>query len=120
MTAVRQMQSLGGASKDASAPSSKPQGDSPSAGSSDEPKKPGERLKAMRERGGDPARMLARMAERFKELDKNGDGKLSAEELGDRKRMFEMLDTDKDGFVDQDELKAMGAKLRDRAANANQ
>jgi len=125
MEVVRQMQGLAGGQR--------PPGDSPgksaenpdspgkSAGNPDSPaagRKLGERMRAARERGGmDPAKMAERMTERFKAMDKNNDGKLSADEFEGRKGMFDSLDANKDGFVDQEEMKAIGAKLRERAQN---
>src|SRR5262245_45293113 len=42
--------------------------------------------------------------ERFQNLDKNGDGKLTAEEVGSR-RFFNRMDADGDGFVTREEAK---------------
>lgn len=51
--------------------------------------------------------------ERFKRLDKNGDGKLSLEEFRGKqtenekvKKAFELRDKDKDGFLTLEEFKA--------------
>jgi Ca2+-binding EF-hand superfamily protein len=57
-------------------------------------------------------------AERFKTLDKDGDGRLSREEIqqdsADRAgRHFDRLDQDDDGFVTQDEMRAAHAKCRE-------
>jgi len=62
------------------------------AGDDDEPKGPKPEARA--------ERMMA-------ERDKNGDGKLSPEEVPNE-RFFQMLDKNKDGFVTSDELKGMG------------
>jgi HlyD family secretion protein len=49
----------------------------------------------------------------FKELDKNGDGKVSLEEMPeDRRERFSRMDTNGDGFIDQDEQKAMEERMR--------
>ncbi|HEX7450532.1 MAG TPA: HlyD family efflux transporter periplasmic adaptor subunit [Pirellulales bacterium] len=49
----------------------------------------------------------------FKELDKNGDGKVSLEEMPeDRRERFGRMDTNGDGFIDQDEQKAMAERMR--------
>ena len=54
--------------------------------------------------GGSPEEMVKRMME----FDKNGDGKLSKEELPERmQEMMGNLDTDRDGFLSADEIKAM-------------
>jgi Ca2+-binding EF-hand superfamily protein len=45
------------------------------------------------------------MTSQFKERDKNADGKLSRDELP--AALFDRLDADKDGFVTQEELKAL-------------
>jgi len=42
-------------------------------------------------------------AQRFKALDKDGDGKLSRDEFPGRPRVFDKLDTDKDGFLSREE-----------------
>ena len=47
----------------------------------------------------------AGMSDLFKKYDKNGDGKLSREELP--AALFDRLDADKDGFVSEEELKAL-------------
>ena len=49
------------------------------------------------------------------QFDKNGDKKISADELPEQMRgMFERLDTNKDGFIDQSEIDAMRARFRNR------
>ena len=56
----------------------------------------------------------------FQRLDKNGDGKLSKEEVPEpMKDRFSMLDTNGDGFVSQDELRAGAQQLGDRLRNRN-
>jgi collagen type III alpha len=53
------------------------------------------------------------MVARLMENDKNGDGKLSKEELPERMQQnMERLDTNGDGFVDRGELEAMSARFR--------
>jgi multidrug efflux pump subunit AcrA (membrane-fusion protein) len=49
----------------------------------------------------------------FKELDKNGDGKVSLDEMPeDRRERFGRMDANSDGFIDQDEQKAMEERMR--------
>lgn len=56
----------------------------------------------------------------FQRLDKNGDGKLSKDEVPEpMKDRFSMLDTNGDGFVSQDELRAGAQQLGDRLRNRN-
>ena len=54
--------------------------------------------------------------ERFKTLDKNGDGKISKEEFPGRPAGFERLDADKDGFLTPAELALGSASGQDEAA----
>jgi Ca2+-binding EF-hand superfamily protein len=53
-------------------------------------------------------------AARIKELDKNGDGKLSKDEVADDRMAarFDMIDADADGLVTLDEMKAASARFR--------
>ena len=55
------------------------------------------------------------MLKRLKEADANGVGKLSKEEAPDRiKERFDMIDTNSDGELDEAEIKAMFARVRER------
>jgi Ca2+-binding EF-hand superfamily protein len=57
-----------------------------------------------------------RMHERIKAADKDGDGKISRTESAALPRIakhFDEIDTNKDGFVTMDELKAFHEKHRD-------
>ena len=57
--------------------------------------------------GGSPEEMVKRMME----FDKNGDGKLSKDELPERmQELMERADTNQDGFLTQDELKQMSER----------
>ena len=60
----------------------------------------------------DDARAL--VAERLKRFDRNGDGKLSKDELPARMadRMLQRADTNGDGMIDADELKRMATRSR--------
>lgn len=53
-------------------------------------------------------------ADRFMEMDANGDGKISlADEASERARMFlQRLDTNQDGFVDAEEREAAASEMR--------
>ncbi len=56
-----------------------------------------------------------RIAKMVEKKDTNGDGMLSADEMGDGDRaakMFEKLDTDGDGAISKEELEAMKGKRR--------
>lgn len=48
-------------------------------------------------------------AERVKQMDKNGDGKVSAEEFPGPPPLFERIDADKDGFITKEEIAKMQA-----------
>src|SRR5262249_41655455 len=59
--------------------------------------------------GPDPGRIWQRLLM----ADKDGDGRLTAEEAPERmKRNFERVDTNKDGFVDESEFKSSVARMR--------
>lgn len=73
---------------------------------------------AVRREGGRPPEgrrpTPEQMKERFKEADKNGDGKLSKEEAPERMREgFSRIDTDGSGFVEEKELEAMLRRFQD-------
>lgn len=73
-------------------------------------------FEAMRDRfrqGGGPGGPGGDMASRMKEMDKNGDGKISKEEAPDRmKENFDQIDTNKDGQVDEAEIRQMFERFR--------
>ncbi|MCA3217984.1 MAG: hypothetical protein ING59_05375 [Burkholderiales bacterium] len=53
------------------------------------------------------------------QLDKDGDGRISREEAKGRPRLekgFDTVDTNKDGFLSQDELAAARKKVEDKKA----
>lgn len=55
----------------------------------------------------------AKGADVMGKMDKDGDGKISKDEAGDKlKENFDALDTNKDGFLSTDELKAARGKMR--------
>jgi Ca2+-binding EF-hand superfamily protein len=54
---------------------------------------------------------------RFKAMDKNGDGKVSRDEFPGRPAMFQRVDTNKDGFLEASEVKALAASAPKAAAN---
>src|SRR5262249_37921466 len=59
---------------------------------------------------------------RLMAFDKNGDGKLTKEEITDRRllRLFEQADANKDGTVTKEELTALAAKIRSEAGAAGE
>ncbi len=58
---------------------------------------------------------------RFKEMDKNGDGKVSKDEAeGMLKERFDEIDTNHDGFIDETELQQMIEKISERYRQAGQ
>lgn len=65
--------------------------------------------------GGGPGRLggPGAMWERLKKADKDGDGKLSKEELPEpMQARFTQLDANNDGYVEQEELKQAGERMR--------
>jgi catechol 2,3-dioxygenase-like lactoylglutathione lyase family enzyme len=58
------------------------------------------------------------LAERFKQLDRNGDGKISAEEFPGP--LFKQMDTDGDGFVTLEEAQTFFAGRRKRSPSTKQ
>lgn len=53
------------------------------------------------------------MEERFKQMDKDGDGKISKDEAPERmKQGFDRIDTNKDGYIDDAEIKQMFERFR--------
>ena len=64
-----------------------------------------------RGRAGRPGSGPNSVAQRLRRLDKNGDGRLSKEELPNQiQRRFETLDSNADGYLDQKELEAMASR----------
>ncbi|GIW72781.1 MAG: hypothetical protein KatS3mg102_2323 [Planctomycetota bacterium] len=59
-------------------------------------------------------RLRERCAERFRRLDADGDGALSRAEWKGPAELFERLDADGDGRLVPEELRAAGARLRER------
>jgi len=55
--------------------------------------------------GGAPAPDRAMMTQRFKAMDKDGDGKVSKDEFMGPTQLFERLDSNSDGFVSPDEMR---------------
>lgn len=82
---------------------------------------PGERDRGGRARGGrsrsGERRGVGRPSEeRFREMDANGDGKLSKDEVpGFMKERWEFMDSDGDGFLDEKEQEALIDKIRRRS-----
>jgi Ca2+-binding EF-hand superfamily protein len=61
--------------------------------------------------GFNPEQMVARI---FEESDKDGDGKLSADEAPERMQAnFERIDADSDGFVTKEEFQTVIARMRE-------
>ncbi|HWB14557.1 MAG TPA: HlyD family efflux transporter periplasmic adaptor subunit [Pirellulales bacterium] len=57
----------------------------------------------------------------FKQLDKNGDGKVSIDEMPEEAReRFGRMDANGDGFIDQDEQKAIEERMRQRQQQGGQ
>ena len=63
-------------------------------------------------RGGDPM-------ERLRQMDADGDGRISKDEAPERmqERMFSRMDANGDGFIDEDELEAMAQRMGRRRPN---
>ncbi len=58
---------------------------------------------------------------RMMESDKNGDGKLAKDEVGERfQGLFTRLDTNSDGFLDKAELAAMSSQMRQGGGQGGQ
>ncbi|MCA8985171.1 MAG: EF-hand domain-containing protein [Planctomycetaceae bacterium] len=65
---------------------------------------------------GRPGAPGANLEDRMKELDKDGDGKISLDEAPERmKQGFDRLDTNKDGFIDLTEMRQIMERVRDSA-----
>ena len=53
------------------------------------------------------------------EMDQDGDGKLSQDEVPERmQRRFDFMDANGDGYVDEDEMAAIGERIRQRGPGA--
>jgi Ca2+-binding EF-hand superfamily protein len=63
----------------------------------------------LRELVGKVQALAAQGAERFKAMDKDGDGKVSKEEFTGPKPLFGPIDRDANGFLTQEEMRAFGA-----------
>ncbi|MCH7726358.1 MAG: hypothetical protein IH991_07765 [Planctomycetes bacterium] len=50
-------------------------------------------------------RDFKQILERMMAGDKNGDGKLTADEAGPLRRMFSRIDANKDGYLDREEIR---------------
>lgn len=74
------------------------------------------------QRQADQQRRLATFVrQRLAESDKDGDGKISREEASGRlKQNFDRVDSNRDGFVDERELRALAQRLGARLRPANQ
>jgi outer membrane protein assembly factor BamB len=73
----------------------------------------------------EPARPAAAggLTERFKQLDRNGDGKLTRDEVESLPRLkagFEYFDTNRDGGISLEEMKAIMAQWRQRQAEPDE
>jgi len=65
-------------------------------------------------RGGGGARML----ERLKSMDANGDGEISADEFTGSQRMLERLDRDGDGVISKTEIEALSGGARGQGGSS--
>ncbi len=137
LTRVRQLQSMGilpkpdgeidatksrAAKKTSASDAEKSSGDKEkdNAGNDASPSEASSKDAAKKDASTNEAPAAGKIVERLKQMDRDHDGKLSLEEFGNRKRLFEALDTNHDGFLDRDELKAQIGKLRDRIEAAKQ
>lgn len=65
-----------------------------------------------RRAGGEGAPTVARMLATFERMDRNGDGKLTQDELpGPFKGRFDLMDADGNGFVDDEEMKVAAERM---------